>query len=59
MSDETSSAPAGVYGGSGSLLRTVRPAPDDTDQLAAFVRQQPLTAALAALAIGYVLGKIS
>jgi len=30
-----------------------------TDQLADFVKQQPFTAALVALVIGYVLGKVT
>jgi hypothetical protein len=53
--------PSTFYAASGGLLRAAgqQPTLDQTDQLAAFVRQQPLTAALVALAIGYLLGKIS
>lgn len=32
---------------------------NQTDQLAMFVQQQPLTAAMAALVVGYFLGKIT
>jgi ElaB/YqjD/DUF883 family membrane-anchored ribosome-binding protein len=69
MNDETSSAPGMAndvradettpYAASRGLLRAAAQPAQETDQLAAFVRQQPLTAALVALAVGYVLGKIS
>nr|WP_294554960.1 hypothetical protein [uncultured Rhodopila sp.] len=71
MNDEAGSAPgpggngqpdlSTPYAASGGLLRAAgqQQTLDQTDQLATFVRQQPLTAALAALAVGYVLGKIS
>jgi hypothetical protein len=48
-----------LYGASGEPLRGRRPEGSQTDQLAAFVQQQPVTAALAALVIGYFLGKIT
>jgi len=49
------------YAASGGLLRAAgqQQPRDQGDQLAAFVQQQPLTAALVALAVGYILGKIS
>jgi hypothetical protein len=69
MSDKASSGPGVAYdvrqdettpyAASGGLLRAARQPPNDADQLAAFVQQQPLTAALVALAVGYILGKIS
>jgi hypothetical protein len=69
MSDDASSAPGMAndvqpdvstpYAASGGLLRAAREPPHDTDQIAAFVQQQPLTAALVALVVGYILGKIS
>ena len=37
----------------------VQAAQGQADQLATFVREQPLTAALSALIIGYILGKIT
>jgi hypothetical protein len=52
---------ATAYAASGGLLRAAaqyQPR-DQTDQLAAFVQQQPLTAAMVALMVGYVLGKMS
>jgi hypothetical protein len=48
-----------LYGASGEPLRGWRPERGQTDQLAAFVHEQPVTAALAALVIGYFLGKIT
>ncbi len=70
MSDEAGSAPAtasnvrnngpSLYSASGERLRASgQQVQNQTDQLAEFVQQQPLTAALAALIIGYFLGKIS
>ncbi len=71
MNDEAGSAPgmgndirpdaSTSYAGSGGLLRAAgqQQPRDQTDQLAVFVQQQPLTAALVALAVGYILGKIS
>nr|WP_294513278.1 hypothetical protein [uncultured Rhodopila sp.] len=69
MSDEANTAPgmgAGVrpdastpFAASRGLLRAAGHPARDTDQLAAFVQQQPLTAAVVALAVGFVLGKIS
>jgi hypothetical protein len=40
-------------------LREQRQARDQRDQLAAFMQDQPITAALIALIIGYLLGKIT
>jgi hypothetical protein len=50
-----------LYGASGEPLRTrSRSTPDQTtDQLAGFVQQQPFTAALVALVLGYLLGKVT
>ncbi len=49
-----------LYDASGGLLRG-GPQPDrhQSDQLVAFVQEQPLMAALAALVLGYFLGKIT
>jgi len=45
---------------SGGLLRAAVQQPTgQTDQIVAFVQRQPMTAALVALGIGYILGKIS
>jgi hypothetical protein len=44
---------------SGAQLRSDRPAASQADALAEFVKQQPVTVALAALIIGYLLGKIT
>jgi hypothetical protein len=47
-----------LYEASGRPLRTgPRSTPNQTDQLAKFVQEQPLTAAFAALIIGYFIGK--
>ena len=54
--------PAGggkLYSASGEPLREQRKARDQRDQLAAFVQDQPVTAALIALIGGYFLGKIT
>ena len=60
MSDERQAKPK-LYGASGEPLRTRSLSTSDqtTDQLAAFVREQPFTAALVALVVGYLLGKIT
>ena len=49
-----------LYNSSGEPLRS-RPASasEPTDQLADFIKQQPFTAALAALVVGYLLGKVT
>ena len=39
--------------------RNAQPPPGQVDQLATFVREQPLSAVLAAIIIGYLLGKIT
>ena len=48
-----------LYSAAGEPLRGSRSERSQTDQLAAFVQEQPVTAALAALVIGYFLGKIT
>jgi hypothetical protein len=70
MSDDGTMAPGALnearspdpklYSPSGEPLRS-RPgsASDQADQLAEFVKQQPFTAALVALVIGYLLGKVT
>jgi hypothetical protein len=45
--------------GTGLFDAPVRTRPVQNDQLADFVQQQPLTAALVALVVGYLLGKIT
>jgi hypothetical protein len=49
-----------LYNASGELLNA-RPGStsNTTDQLADFVKQQPFTAALVALVVGYLLGKVT
>lgn len=47
-----------LYGASGEPLRSTS-ASAQSDQLADFVKQQPVTAALVALVIGYLLGKVT
>ena len=69
MSDDGSMASAGLenpptgggklYNASGEPLRGGGTVREQRDQLAAFVHDQPVTAALAALVIGYFLGKIT
>ena len=57
-SDATKSArdaASRLYDSAGQPMRTTAQA----DELATFVREQPLTAALSALIIGYILGKIT
>jgi ElaB/YqjD/DUF883 family membrane-anchored ribosome-binding protein len=59
-SDETRDAGPKLYGASGEPLRpSSRSTKNQTDQLADFVKQQPFTAALVALVIGYLLGKVT
>ena len=49
-----------LYDASGEPLRTgLRSAEKQTDQLIDFVQAQPLTAALVALVVGYLLGKVT
>ena len=49
-----------LYSASGEPLRSdSRATQNQTDQLADFVKQQPFTAALVALVIGYLLGKVT
>jgi hypothetical protein len=55
---ETRGADTKLYGASGEPLRSTSGSLQ-TDQLADFVKQQPLTAALVALVIGYLLGKVT
>lgn len=47
-----------LYGASGEPLRSTSVSAQP-DQLADFVKQQPFTAALIALVIGYLLGKVT
>jgi hypothetical protein len=47
-----------LYGAAGEPLRSTSGSAA-SDQLADFVKQQPLTAALVALVIGYLLGKVT
>lgn len=49
-----------LYDSAGQPLRaTAQAAGGQADELATFVREQPLTAALVALMVGYILGKIT
>ena len=58
--NEARDAGSKLYDASGELLRAgAQPVQNQTDQLAGFVQQQPLTAALVALIIGYLLGKVT
>jgi ElaB/YqjD/DUF883 family membrane-anchored ribosome-binding protein len=57
---ETREADPRLLDASGEPLRTgARPTTNQTDQLADFVKQQPFTAALVALVVGYLLGKVA
>ena len=56
--NETRDAEHKLYGPSGEPLRSGEQS-NQTDQLANFVEQQPFTAALFALVIGYLLGKVT
>jgi hypothetical protein len=47
-----------LYGASGEPLRSTSGSAQ-SDQLAEFVKQQPFTAALVALVIGFLLGKVT
>ena len=55
MSDEAGSAAVVPN----EIQPTPRPAGDPAEPLVDFVRAQPVTAALAALFVGYLLGRIS
>jgi hypothetical protein len=58
--NETPDANPKLYNASGEPLRSrAGSASDPTDPLADFVKQQPFTAALAALVVGYLLGKVT
>jgi hypothetical protein len=58
--NERRDAEAKLPGASGEAVHSEPvPNPSQTDLLADFVKQQPLTAALVALVIGYVLGKVT
>jgi hypothetical protein len=56
--NETPDADTKLFGASGNPLRS-QSGSTQSDQLANFVKQQPFTAALIALMIGYVLGKVT
>ena len=57
---ETREADPRLLNASGEPLRTgARRTTNETDQLADFVKQQPFTAALVALVVGYLLGKVT
>jgi len=57
---EGSATETKLYGASGEPLRTgSQSGRSQGDQLAAFVQEQPITAALVALVVGYFLGKIT
>ncbi len=55
---ETRNTDTRLYSASGEPLRSGSGS-TQTDQLADFVKQQPFTAALIALVIGYLLGKVT
>jgi hypothetical protein len=49
-----------LYDASGEPLRPASGSShNQTDQLAAFIQEQPLTAAMVALVVGYLLGKVT
>jgi hypothetical protein len=57
---ETRDPETELYGASGEpLCPDSRSTRSQTDQFADFVKQQPYTTALLALAIGYLLGKVT
>jgi hypothetical protein len=61
-SDMSNPAEAGpkLYDAAGEPLRpNTRPTQGQTDQIAEFIQQQPVTAALIALVVGYFWGKIA
>jgi ElaB/YqjD/DUF883 family membrane-anchored ribosome-binding protein len=52
--------PEGTIADAGEAVqRKINQASDTQDQIVAFIRDNPITAALIAMGIGYVLGKIS
>jgi hypothetical protein len=58
--NETRDAGPNLYGASGETLYSgSRSSPAQIDPLAGFVKQRPFTSSLAALVIGYLLGKIT
>jgi hypothetical protein len=60
MADDVRPDVSAPFASSGGLLRAAgQPQRGETDQIAVFIQQQPMTAALVALAVGYILGKIS
>jgi hypothetical protein len=60
MPSDAQGGGARLYGATGERLRpTGRQDQNQSDQLADFIQQQPLTAALVALVIGYLLGKMT
>jgi hypothetical protein len=61
MSDDGTLAPGAPNETPDTNPKLSRPgsASEPTDQLADFIKQQPLTAALAALVVGYLLGKVT
>jgi hypothetical protein len=59
-SKETRDAEPKLYGTSGEPFRSDPQATQNqSDQLADFVKQQPFTAALVALVVGYLLSKVT
>ena len=59
VSDEARNAEPKLHGASGESVRSgSKLTQSQTDQLADFVKQQPFTAVLVALVVGYLLGKI-
>ena len=59
-SSDPGAAAAQLYNAAGEPLRTAsQAASSQTDQLVDFVKQRPVTAALTALVVGYLLGKIT
>jgi ElaB/YqjD/DUF883 family membrane-anchored ribosome-binding protein len=59
-SNDTRDAASKLYSAAGEPLRSASgSASNQTDQLAEFVKHQPYTAALVALVIGYLLGKVT
>jgi hypothetical protein len=52
-------AGSGLYDTTGKPLRAAQPGQNQTEQIATFMREEPLASALIALIIGYILGKIT
>jgi hypothetical protein len=58
--NETRATDPKLYDASGEpIRRRAGAASEPTDQLAEFVKQQPFTAALVTLVVGYLLGKVA